>query len=111
MIVISAVLLLMAGGFLHSFALMCRKLPPERRPAAYPRRRFEQILLNVSWIILAASGLRQAFLLSMTAGFVAIAIYFLVLPFAFQPALARMMGFRSLREYVETTTSKPAKRK
>jgi hypothetical protein len=106
MIVISAVLFLMAGALLHSFSLMCRKLPPERRPAAYPRRGFEQILLNIAWILLAATGLRQAFLLSFTADFVAIGIYFLVLPFVFQPALARAMGFRSLREYVEATNRK-----
>ncbi len=110
MIVISAVLFLMAGGFLHSFSLMCRKLPPERRPSIYPRRLFEVIALNGAWILLAATGLGQAFSLSLTAGFVAIAIYFLVLPFVFQPTLARMMGFANLREYVEAT-SKPSPRR
>jgi hypothetical protein len=95
-------LLLLAAGLLHSFSLMCRKLPPARRPAAYPSTPLGQGAIDFGWIILFLAGIRLAFGLFLWLGIVAAIIYFAVLPFVFQPSLARMLGFRNLREYLDT---------
>lgn len=96
----SAILLLAAGLF-HSFSLMCRKLPPKRRPAAYPSTPLGRGVIDVGWIVLFLSGIRLAFGLSPWLGIVAAIIYFVVLPFVFQPSLARMLGFCNLRDYLD----------
>lgn len=95
-------LLLLAAGLLHSFSLMCRKLPPTRRPVGYPSTPLAQGALNLCWIFLFLAGIRLAFGLSLWLGLMATIIYFLVLPFVFQPSLARMLGFRSLRDYLDS---------
>lgn len=95
-------LLLLAAGLLHSFSLMCRKLPPTRRPALYPSTPLAQGALNSGWIVLFLAGIRLAFGLSLWLGVVGTIIYFMVLPFVFQPSLARMLGFRGLRDYLDT---------
>jgi hypothetical protein len=95
-------LLLLAAGLIHSFSLMCRKLPPARRPDIYPASPLAQGALNLSWIILFLAGIRLAIGLSVWLGVMAIIIYFVVLPFVFQPSLARMLGFRGLRDYLDT---------
>jgi hypothetical protein len=95
-------LLLLAAGLIHSFSLMCRKLPPARRPDIYPASPLAQGALNLSWIILFLAGIRLAIGLSGWLGVMAIIIYSVVLPFVFQPSLARMLGFRGLRDYLDT---------
>jgi hypothetical protein len=94
-------LLLFAAGFIHSLSFMCRKLPPGRRPAIYPKRMLERGLLDVSWVLLLVWGMVIAFSLSRLLGGAAALIYFVVLPFAFQPALARLLGYRNLRHYLD----------
>jgi hypothetical protein len=94
-------LLLLAAGLLHSASFMCRKLPAARRPAWYPKRGFEQTLLDLAWICLLGWALGIAFGLSTTLGLTAAALYFLALPFALQPPMARLLGFRSLRHYLD----------
>lgn len=94
-------LLLLVAGLLHSASFMCRKLPPARRPDWYPKRLFEQTLLDLSWICLLIWALGIAFRLSLTLGLAALVIYFIALPFALQPPMARLLGFRSLRHYLD----------
>lgn len=101
----SALLLVMAG-LLHSFSYMCRKLPRSRRPPAYPRHPSAQIALDALWIVLLLAGLKLAFDISLPLGGIAVAIYFIALPFVFQPPLAKMMGFRDLKDYLEATGRK-----
>ncbi len=98
---VSALLLFLAA-LLHSFSFMCRKLPPARRPRAYPRAGTTQALLDLVWVIVFLTGAGLAFKLSTGLGIAAAVLYFLVLPFVFQPPMARMMGFSSLRDYLET---------
>ena len=95
-------LLLLTAGLLHSCSLMCRKLPPERRPACYPVAPLGRGAVDLGWIILFLAGIRLAFSLSLWLGIVAALIYFIVLPFVFQPSLARMLGFRNLRDHLDT---------
>jgi hypothetical protein len=95
-------LLLLVAGLVHSFSLMCRKLPPKRHPAFYPFTPFGRGALNLAWIVLFLAGIRLALSLAPWLGIVAAIIYFVVLPFVFQPSLARMLGFRNLRDYLDT---------
>jgi hypothetical protein len=95
-------LLLLAAGLAHSFSLMCRKLPPKRHPTVYPSKPLGRGAINFVWIILFLTGIRLAFSLSFWLGIMAALIYFIVLPFVFQPSLARMLGFRNLRDYLDT---------
>jgi hypothetical protein len=95
-------LLLLAAGLLHSCSLMCRKLPPARRPAVYPSTPLGRGAIDLAWIVLFLAGIRLAFGLSLWLGIVAAIIYFAVLPFVFQPSLARLLGFRNLRDYLDT---------
>lgn len=94
-------LLLLAAGLLHSASFMCRKLAPARRPQWYPKRKAEQILLDLSWICLLIWGLGGAFRLSTPLGLTAAAVYFVVLPLALQPPMARLLGYRNLRHYLD----------
>lgn len=94
-------LLLLAAGLVHSASFMCRKLPLARRPGWYPKRPFEQTLLDLSWICLLIWALGIAFRLSTTLGMAALAIYFIALPFALQPPMARLLGFRNLRHFLD----------
>ncbi len=96
-------LLLLAAGLIHSFSLMCRKLPAGRTPAFYPRPLLLRTAVDLAWLLLFLAGIRLAFQLSTMLGVVAAALYFVALPFVFQPPLARMLGFRDLRDYVEST--------
>lgn len=95
-------LLLLAAGLLHSASFMCRKLPPARRPQWYPKRKLEQILLDLSWICLLIWGLGGAFWLSTPLGLTAAVVYFVALPFALQPPMARLLGYRNLRHFLDT---------
>lgn len=58
-------------------------------------------MLDISWMISFAVGAGASFSVSVWLGIVAVAIYFIVLPFLFQSALSRLLGFRSLKELVE----------
>ncbi len=94
-------LLLVAAGLLHSASFMCRKLPAARRPGWYPQGSGSAALLDLAWITLLIWAQALAFGLSTTLGLTAAAVYFVVLPFALQPPMARLLGFRSLRHYLE----------
>jgi hypothetical protein len=96
-------LLLLAAGLIHSFSLMCRKLPTPRRPACYPQHILLRSAIDLAWLLLFVAGIRLAFVLSTILGIMAAILYFVALPFVFQPPLARMLGFRDLREYVKAT--------
>ncbi|PLX81686.1 MAG: hypothetical protein C0617_16485 [Desulfuromonas sp.] len=95
-------LFLFAAALLQSFSYLCRKLPAERRPNIYPRNQWAQAGIDLSWICLFGAGIVPAFGLSAWLGAVALIAYFVILPFAFQPSMARLMGFKSLRDYLET---------
>jgi len=95
-------LLLLAAGLLQSLSLMCHKLPVERQPAWYPGQSRWSLALNLLWFLPFLVGIRLAFVLSIQLGVVAGVLYFVVLPFVFQPPLARMLGFRDLRDYLQT---------
>ncbi len=101
---LSAILLL-AAGLIHSFSLMCRKLPPGRRPRLYPHQVMPQVGIDLLWLVLCLAGLSLAFQLSVWLGAMATALYFVVLPFVFQLPMAKMMGFKSLRDYLESIDS------
>ncbi len=96
-----AAVLLICAGIIHNYSFMCRKLNPEGLKVFYPSSAAGKLLLDASWILLAAAGLYLTFHLSVVLSAVAAAIYFLLLPFVLQPPLARLLGFRSLAEYVE----------
>lgn len=93
-------ILLLAASLLHSFSFMCRKLPTAGRPTFYPRQRLLQVAIDALWLALLIA-LAVAFRLSTTLAIMTGILYFLALPFALQPALARLLGFRSLRHYLE----------
>jgi len=95
-------LLLFGASFLQSFSLMCHKLPEGKRPGLYPRGQWARLALNAAWMLLLGYGLALAFGVDLRLGIVAVAIYFIALPFAFQLPMARMMGFKSFRDYIET---------
>ncbi|BCR04014.1 hypothetical protein DESUT3_10830 [Desulfuromonas versatilis] len=95
-------LLLFLAALLHSFSFMCRKLPAGRRPRLYPGSGGARVLLDLTWLLLFLTGAWLALQISTTLGILAAVVYFVVLPFVFQPPMARMMGFASLRAYLET---------
>lgn len=95
-------LFLFVAALLQSFSFMCHKLPQERRPALYPRGAWPRLALNAAWMLLLGYGLVLAFGVDLGLGFIALVLYFIILPFAFQIPMARMMGFKSFRDYVET---------
>ena len=95
-----AAILLICAGIIHNYSFMCRKLRPEKRKVIYPATPAGQLLFDVSWILLATVGLFLSLNLSPLLCAVAAAIYFLLLPFVLQPPLARLLGFRSLSDYV-----------
>ena len=96
-----AAVLLIVAGIVHKYSFMCRKLRPTDLKVYYPQTAGGQLLFDMCWILLAAAGLHITFGLSMILAAVAAAIYFLLLPFILQPPLARLLGFKSLTEYVE----------
>lgn len=98
----ASALLLLAAGLLHSFSLMCRKLPPARRPKRYPNAPPAQAAIDLTWVALFLAGMRLAWGLSAVLGITAAVTYFAVLPFAFQPPMARMLGFANFKEYLDT---------
>lgn len=102
MIASAAALLLTSAGVLHSYSFMCRKLPSDRVKGYYPSSLNLQIALNGCWILMALAGFLLTYSISPALCGLALGIYFLVLPFLLQPALARLLGFRNLTEYVET---------
>jgi len=95
-------LLLFGASLLQSFSLMCHKLPEKRRPALYPKETRSRLALNAAWMMLLGYGIILAFGVDVRLGIVAVAIYFIPLPFVFQLPMARMMGFKSFRDYVDT---------
>lgn len=99
----ASALLLIGAGVLHSLSLMCRKLPPARRPRRYPAAAPAQVAIDLAWIALFLAGMRLAWGLSTLLGVTAALLYFVVLPFAFQPPLARLLGFASFRDYLDAT--------
>lgn len=103
-------LLLFAAGLIQSFSLMCHKLPAERLPKAFPSHPLGRMAINLVWILLFLAGIRLALVLSIQLGIVAAILYFVVLPFVFQPPLARMLGFRNLREYLVTIDDKQGRK-
>jgi hypothetical protein len=99
-------LLLVFAGLLQSLSLMCRKLPEKRRPAIYPRERLPRLFFDAAWIPMFIIGILFAFQLSSVLGVLALAIYFVILPFVFQLPMANMLGFKTFREYLKATESK-----
>lgn len=97
---LSAFLLLVAGA-IHSYSFMCRKLPSERQPRNYPQKRGGQFLLDMLWVLIFFAGIQLAFILSMKLGAVAAVVYFVALPFAYQPMIAKFIGFDGLKDYIE----------
>lgn len=95
-------LLLLAAGLLQSFSLMCHRLPAARRPELYPHSDLGRIALNGAWLLLLVTGAVIAFRLDLRLGGVGLAIYFIVLPFVFQLPMARMLGFKNFRDYLDT---------
>jgi hypothetical protein len=103
-------LLLAAAAFLQSLALMCRKLPENRRPAIYPTEKLPRLMFDIAWIPLFAVGILYAFQLGgILLGVVALGIYFVILPFVFQLPLATMLGFKNFKAYLKATESKGKK--
>ncbi len=99
----SAALLLLCAGVIHNYSFMCRKLPRESLRGYYPASGAGQFLLNLSWMCLAAGGLLLCSTISTPLFWVAVGVYFFLFPFLLQPALAKLLGFGSLHEYVEKT--------
>lgn len=95
-----AAISLTAGAVLHSYACMCRKLPPLRK-GRYPQSRVLQLLLELAWILLAGFAFLCAWLLQGYYLGLSAVLYFIVLPILIQPAMAKQFGFYNLREYVE----------
>lgn len=93
-------LLLFLAALLQSLSYLCNKLPETKRPKWYPGGRLGSTLLDFSWVMLCIAGLGAAFTLNLGLGIVAMAIYFLGLPFLFQSALAHLLGFKNLRALV-----------
>ncbi|NIQ94377.1 MAG: hypothetical protein GWN87_09290 [Desulfuromonadales bacterium] len=93
--------LLLVAGAIHSYSFMCRKLPAERRPPRYPLKRAGQILLDLLWVLIFFAGIQLAFTLSVALGIVAAVLYFVVLPFLYQPMVAKLIGFKGLRDYID----------
>lgn len=81
---------------------MSRKLPPRYRHRLYPSRTGAQLLLDGAWLILFFTGIRLAFSLSTALGITAGLIYFIALPFVYQPMLAKLLGFKGMRDYLKT---------
>jgi hypothetical protein len=103
-------LLLAAAGLLQSLALMCRKLPEQRRPAIYPSEKLQRLLFDVAWVPLFGVGIILAFQSGgALLGVVALGIYFIILPFVFQLPLATMLGFRNFKDYLKATETKRKK--
>jgi len=102
-----AALLLIVAGIVHNYSFMCRKLRPTDLKVFYPQSSGGQLLFDLCWILLAAAGLHLTFSLSVLLAAVAAAIYFLLLPFILQPPLARLLGFKSLTDYVEHIDRQP----
>jgi len=107
-------MLLFLAALIQSTCYLCHKLPENRRPAWFPTDRLTIVMLNLSWLLLFATGALFAFRISPWLGLVAALLYFLVLPFVFQSALARLFGFRSLHALVHSLdhpSDNPGKRK
>jgi len=107
---LSAVLLFLAA-LVQSSCYLCHKLPESRRPAWFPADRLSIVMFNITWVLLFGYGAFLAWKITPWLGLVAALFYFLVLPFVFQSALARLLGFRSLRELVAYLDSNSGKQK
>ena len=97
---ISALLLFLAA-LLQSASYLCNKLPGPKRPGWFPKDRLSRTIFDLSWILLFIAGTALAFKIGLWLGLVAVVLYFLGLPFVFQPALARLLGYRDLRALVD----------
>lgn len=95
-----AAVLLICAGIIHNYSFMCRKLKVSELKVFYPETPIGKLTFDLSWILMAVTGLFLTFKLSIVLAAVATAIYFLLLPFVLQPPLARLLGFRNLSEYV-----------
>lgn len=102
-----AAVLLIAAGIIHNYSFMCRKLKSEELKAFYPTTPGGKLIFDLGWIILATTGLYLTSSLSLMLCAVAVAIYFLLLPFMLQPLLARLLGFTNLRQYVNHIDRRP----
>ncbi len=79
---------------------MCRKVPATALRAFYPATPAGKFLFNLSWMSMAGYGFLLSSKISTLLFWVAVAVYFLLLPFLLQPQLARLLGFSSLSDYV-----------
>jgi len=95
-------LLLLGAGWLQSFIFVMNKLPAERRPNGYPSAPAWQLLFNLVWVALFGWGIVLAFRLNLWLGIVAVPVYFVVLPFAFQLPLVKLFGFYNYREFSDS---------
>lgn len=102
-----AAVLLICAGIIHNYSFMCRKLKPEDLKVFYPTSPVGKLVFDASWILMATVGLYLTFNLSMLLSAIAVAIYFLLLPFILQPPLARLLGFNSLADYVNQIDRQP----
>jgi len=98
-------LLLLGAGWLQSFLFVMNKLPAERQPPGYPTGPTWQLLLNLIWIALFGWGIALAFRLNLWLGVIAVPVYFVVLPFAFQLPLVKLFGFYNFREFSDSVGS------
>ncbi len=97
-----AAILLLCAGIIHNYSFMCRKVPKGALKVSYPTSQIGQLLLDLSWLLMAMAGLLICYQISEILCLIAAGIYFLLLPFLLQPHLARLLGFNSLTDYVET---------
>lgn len=99
-------LLLFLAGWLQSFVYLCGKLPPDRLPAGYPRSANLRALFNLVWLTMFAVGLGKAWRIDPWLALVGAALYFGVLPFAFQLPLVRLFGFRNYRQFMDAVDAR-----
>ena len=98
-----AAVLLICAGIIHNYSFMCRKLPKEKLKIPYPSSTVGMLLFDLSWLLMVAYGFYLTLQISTMLGMVAAGIYFLLFPFLLQPPLARLLGFRSLSDFVNST--------
>ncbi len=94
-------LLLFFAALLQSASYLCTRLPAARRPEWFPGDRLRRTLFDLGWVLLFIAGIALAFKLDLWLGLIAAALYFIALPFVFQPALAKLLGYRSLRALLD----------
>ncbi len=98
----TAAIILLCAGVIHNYSFMCRKVPAATLNAYYPATPSGKFLFNLSWMSMAGYGFLLCSKISTLLFWVAVAVYFLLLPFLLQPQLARLLGFKSLSDYIAT---------